>query len=279
MRTSLIITTYNRSKVLAMALRSIAAQSVLPDEVIVADDGSTRSTAAMVRKIAKDFPVELIHVWQEDKGFRAARVRNLGASKASGDMLVFIDGDMVLHKDFMKFHLLHASRDSFLHGPRVMLSPKLTSQILATETIPRIGFLNRHVPMSHKFNTISNFLLSHIFTVKTDSVRSRACNLSVMKSDFEAINGFNEDFVGWGEEDSEFAWRLMEYGLKKINIRCGAVQYHLDHNYHNEKANVGNLSKNHELFEEVRQKQIIKCANGYSNHVRARKKPVAINNL
>lgn len=110
MRTSLIITTYNRPKVLAMALRSIAEQSVLPDEVIVADDGSTRSTAAMVRKIARNFPVELIHVWQEDKGFRAARVRNLGASKASGDMLVFIDGDMVLHKDFMKFHLLHASR-------------------------------------------------------------------------------------------------------------------------------------------------------------------------
>ena len=281
MRTSLIITTYNRPKVLALALRSIAEQSVLPDEVIVADDGSTSSTASVVKKLAKDYPTELIHVWQEDRGFRAARVRNLGAARSTGDMLIFIDGDMVLHKDFVETHQRHAQSDAFLHGPRVLLDPALTRRVLERGVVPRISFLNRHVPMSHKFNTINAPWLSRIFTKETTSMRSRACNLSVMRKDFVAVNGFNEDFMGWGEEDSEFAWRLMEYGLRKINIRCGAVQYHLDHNHHNEVANQGNISRNHELFDQIREKRHIWCKNGLSNHIKPhrRKEAVAISNL
>ena len=281
MRTSLIITTYNRPRVLALALRSIAEQSDLPDEVIVADDGSASSTKAVVSRLAKDYPTKLIHVWQEDLGFRASRVRNLGAASASGELLIFVDGDMVLHRDFVRAHIRNAAKGTFLHGPRVLLSSKLTSKVIEQGVVPSIGFFNIHVPISHKFNTLNIPWLSRMFTRETTRVRSRACNLSIMKEDFVAVNGFNEDFVGWGEEDSELAWRLMEFGLRKVNIRCGAVQYHLDHNHHNEKANVGNISRNHELFEKVRSRRTVRCANGYSNHLKPllKKQPVAVSNL
>ena len=82
---SLVVTTYNWKDALALCLRSIAAQRVLPHEVIVADDGSRADTTGMVRAMVRDFPVPLKHVWQEDLGFRAARVRNLGIAASSGE--------------------------------------------------------------------------------------------------------------------------------------------------------------------------------------------------
>ena len=85
---SLIVSTYNWKEALALTLRSIAAQRVLPHEVIVADDGSRADTGEMIREMAKDFPVPLKHVWQEDTGFRLARVRNLGIAASTGDVLL-----------------------------------------------------------------------------------------------------------------------------------------------------------------------------------------------
>ena len=73
---SIIVSTYNRPSALSLCLQSIARQIVLPNEVIVGDDGSTDETRELVCKFQKDFPVPLIHVWQEDKGFRLAMSRN-----------------------------------------------------------------------------------------------------------------------------------------------------------------------------------------------------------
>ena len=266
MHTSLIITTYNRPNVLALILRSVAGQSELPDEVVVADDGSTPETRARVEELRPAFPVPLEHVWQQDKGFRVASVRNLGAAEATGELLIFIDGDMILHKDFVKSHKANARRGRFLHGPRVLVSERMTKRILTEKKLPRIHFFN--TPMSHRFNTIQSRFLSRLFTRETDKAKSRACNLSVFKDDYVAVNGFNEDFIGWGEEDSEFTWRLMQHGLKKVNLRYCAVQYHLDHGNHNEVANREHLDRNIALFAAVREEGDSRCRNGYDRHVR-----------
>ena len=221
MRTTLIITTYNRPDVLSLVLDSIKLQSRMPDEVIIADDGSTSETADVVSQYARSYPLPLIHAWQEDDGFRAARVRNLGASKSNGDYLIFIDGDMVLHKHFVKSHVDKCQKGTFLHGPRVLLPTPLTTKILEEHKMQPIHLLN--VPMSHRFNTIHSPVLSSLFSGKTNKAKSRACNLSLFMSDFVRINGFNEEFVGWGEEDSEFAWRLIKSGVDKVNLRFCAT--------------------------------------------------------
>ena len=70
MKISLIISTYNSPKYLALALNSVLMQTRMPDEVIVADDGSGEETRMLIAKFQKQFKVPLIHVWQPDEGFR-----------------------------------------------------------------------------------------------------------------------------------------------------------------------------------------------------------------
>ena len=89
---------------------AIATQSRLPDEVIVADDGSGDETRASIARIAHGYPCRIAHVWQEDRGFRAARARNLGIAATRGEYVVMIDGDMLPHRDFVADHAAFARR-------------------------------------------------------------------------------------------------------------------------------------------------------------------------
>lgn len=87
MKISLIIPTYNRSELLARALLSVFAQTTLPDEVIVIDDGSTDDTQEMLQK---SFP-QVIYLYQENKGVSSAR--NLGIKHSSGNWITLLDSD------------------------------------------------------------------------------------------------------------------------------------------------------------------------------------------
>ena len=104
MNCSLIICTYNWHEALALVLSSIASQSILPDEVIVADDGSDESTAKVIMKYAEIMPIPIVHSWQEDIECRIPRSRNRAIAKAKFEYIIMIDGDTVLHKDFVKDH-------------------------------------------------------------------------------------------------------------------------------------------------------------------------------
>ena len=104
MKTTLIITTYNWKEALKSVLESVKRQTVLPDEVIVADDGSREDTKAMIDQMREGFPVPLVHSWHEDNGFQLSMSRNRAIAKASGDYLIMIDGDMVLSQTFIESH-------------------------------------------------------------------------------------------------------------------------------------------------------------------------------
>src|SRR5579871_5870564 len=97
---SLIIATYNWKEALALVLATVRAQSVLPGEVLVADDGSRDDTRALVEREAATFPVPLRHCWQEDSGFRKSRILNEAFARAAGEYLIEIDGDMLVHPEF-----------------------------------------------------------------------------------------------------------------------------------------------------------------------------------
>ena len=100
--TSLIISTYNRSDALELCVKSVLRQSLLPDEIIIADDGSKEETGELIHQLATTSVVPIIHVWHEDLGFRLATIRNKAIVKATKEYIIQIDGDIVLHKDFVK---------------------------------------------------------------------------------------------------------------------------------------------------------------------------------
>jgi glycosyltransferase involved in cell wall biosynthesis len=262
-KTSLIISTYNNTEALALLLKSVRLQSVLPEEVIVADDGSGESTKELINKEKELFPVPLIHIWQPDEGFRLAHIRNKAIAQARYDYLVSIDGDIILHQHFIRDHKAFAEPGCFIQGGRVILFENASKKMLRNED-PRISYFNPAIYNRH--NTISSPFLARIFTrVHSQGVRRiRGCNASFWKQDLIHINGYNELFVGWGSEDKELAVRLYNSGVKLKVIKFGAVCYHLHH-----KLKISNrrLERNNQLLREAQRLKTVQCTEGISKYL------------
>lgn len=260
MKTSLVITTYNWKDALKRVIESALDQIVLPDEIIVADDGSRDDTRDMLEQLIPDCPVPLIHSWQPDKGFRAAASRNQAIAKASGDYIVIVDGDMLLHPAFIGDHARLAQRGCFIQGSRVLLSASKTQAIL-NGLPPSYSFLQTGI--KNRINAIYSSGLSLLLSKKSQQHRGiKSCNMSFFKTDCEAVNGFNEDFIGWGREDSEFVERLYNVGLQRHNVKCRCVAYHL---FHDEQPR-SSLPQNDALLKQAMDKKLDWCVNGIDKY-------------
>jgi len=226
---TLCITTYNSPHYLDLTLRSVLKQSVLPQEVIIADDGSDENTQILIKQYKTIFPIPLIHCWQPDEGFRAAAIRNKAILESHNDYLIFIDGDMVLHHHFIRDHINRAKNKHFIQGSRVLVSKNVSEKRLFSKKT-HFHFFSKGI--MNRFNTLSIPFFSKIFTQyygNKDYKGVRSCNISFWKSDAVAVNGFNEDFIGWGREDSEFVVRLLNSGIKRQNLKFGGVGFHIWH--------------------------------------------------
>ncbi len=261
---SLIIATYNWPEALELVLMSVQKQVLLPNEVIIADDGSTEKTRALIQNFQKNFPIPLIHVWHKDDGFKLAEIRNKAISKASFDYIIQIDGDVILHKNFIKGHLKMAKKDTYLRGSRVLLSDSFSTNILQNKKIK----YDWYIPgLLNKMNALYLPFLSILLkSTTTDSAKvatsARGCNMSFWKTDLIEINGYNEAMTGWGREDSEICVRLINAGKNREIIKFDAIQYHIHHPSNSrEKLNI-----NHAILENAIQKKIVFCKNGLSNH-------------
>lgn len=262
--TSLIIATYNWATALELVLMSVQKQSLLPNEVIIADDGSTEETKLLIQKFQKIFPVPLVHVWHKDDGFRLSEIRNKAIKEASYDYIIQIDGDVILHKHFIKGHLKMAKKNVFLRGSRVLLSNSFSKKVLQEKIIK---FRGCNSGMSNRMNGFYFPFLTKILKAPTSNslkvaVSARGCNMSFWKSDLIEINGYNEAMTGWGREDSEISVRLINAGIKREIIKFNAIQYHIYHPFHSKNE----VNKNHKILENVIQEKIVYCQNGLANH-------------
>jgi len=249
MRHSLVITTYNWPAALDLVLASAVRQTVLPAEVLVADDGSGEATADIVRAFVPRFAahrVRLHHVWHPDEGFRAAAIRNRALAQASGDYVLLIDGDCVLHPDFVRSHLAFARAGRFVQGTRVLLDEARSARALAGEET-RFNPFERGI--GNRMNALSLGWLSRFVPTPSDPLHGvRSCNMGFWLADARRVNGFNERFVGWGREDSEFVARLVNAGLRRRKLKFGGIMYHL---WHAERPRDA-LAANDELLNAVR---------------------------
>ncbi|OLQ86623.1 family 2 glycosyl transferase [Vibrio ponticus] len=260
MKTTLIITTYNWKEALKAVLESVKRQTVLPDEVIVADDGSREDTKLLIEEMAQHFPVALIHSWHEDNGFQLAMSRNRAIAKASGDYLIMIDGDMVLSQTFIESHQQVALANRFVQGGRVLTDEKCSQAIMHQGLVPSIftqGIRNRK-------NCITHPLLAKLFSYERNNDKAtRGCNMAFWKADVIEVNGFNQDFVGWGREDSEFVHRMLNAGKTRLYLKFAGVGYHL---YHNENSRAS-LAQNDEILEKTIQQHLKRCENGVDQFI------------
>lgn len=270
-RASIVVTTYNWKEALALCLRSIAAQKMLPHEVVVADDGSREDTAELVRTMARDFPVPLIHAWQEDLGFRAARVRNLGIAASSGDYVIFVDGDLVLHPMFVTDHLALIRPGIILQGGRLNATPKESARLLAGGK-PRIS---PFMDMDGRFKRKHALRLPWIARRKarnSEGGQVMSCNMGVWRSDLDRVNGFDDNYEGWGREDDDISHRLVNAGLVRRPIRFAGLAIHL---WHKTRWPDGipptEVLPNDRFFNKVLAEGTIRCDRGLDAHVAARR--------
>ena len=259
MRVSLIITTYNRPDALLLVLRSIERQITLPYEVIIADDGSTNDTKEVVTSFQEKSDIRVIHSWQADSGFRAAKSRNKAISQSNSDYIILIDGDVILHPEFINDHINNAQSSYFVQGSRVLLTQDKTKQALDQQ---KINFSLLSNGLKNRKNAIHSNSLSRLFSNKKNTLRGiRSCNLAFFKQDFISVNGFNNEFEGWGREDSEFIMRLLNSGINRKNVRFNAIQFHLWHN-----QNIRNSLENNEvILQNTINNKIKWCDSGVKN--------------
>lgn len=255
---SLIISTYNWAAALRVCLQSVMKQKRLPDEVIVADDGSGDETRRVITEFQGLFPVPLLHVWHEDRGFRKTQILNTALKQSSSEYIVQIDGDVVLHPFFIHDHLELAEKGTFVRGTRARLTAGITSAVLSSKNI-RLTALSQGV--YNRLNAIRLPVWRELGSRKKRSSKSvRGSNLAFWKDDFIKVNGYNNDLQGWGHEDEELAARFINNNILKKIVKLAAVQFHLDHV---EKSRE-NEAFHARVVEDTVTKNIKTCVNGYS---------------
>lgn len=231
---AVLISTYNWPEALMLSVRSVFNQTVLPKEIVIADDGSGQETAEAVAQLKSELPdgVDLFHAWHQDKGFRAAAIRNKALSFLSAPYVVQIDGDCIMERHFVEDHLYMRRPGYFIAGSRVVLNQKDTAEIVSS-----LNFDESKLSLSfgHFLNAKRNRFLSGFLATrykKNNLWAARGANMSYYLEDIKKVNGYNEAFVGWGFEDSELVFRMYNSGLKHLTLKFSGVLYHL---YHNER--------------------------------------------
>ena len=259
---TLVVTTYNRPDALALVLRSALAQRAPPSEVVVADDGSREDTRALVEELASGAPFPVRHCWHEDRGFRLAEIRNRALAMAHGGYVVMVDGDLVLHPWFLADHARAARPGWMVQGGRVLLSDAVTRQALVTG---RIDFGPADPGTHNRKNAVRCRWLSALASRRgRDPYRVRGANLAFWREDVVRVNGFDEDFVGWGREDSEFVARMQHAGVRRRNLKFAAVAFHLWH----PEASRAMLGENQRILDRTLATGATRCRNGIDRHIR-----------
>lgn len=249
---SIVVTTYERPDALDRVLHSLSCQATLPHDVLIADDGSKEPTAACIRRWQPAFPCPLIHVWQADEGFRAAAARNRAVAQATGDYLVFLDGDCLVFPDFVQRHAGLAENGMFVVGNRVLMSPELTLAVLGSVDQPTSWSARAWIGarLSGRVNRLLPLLRLPDGRWRHRRPRewrgARTCNLALWRRDFLAVNGFDETYQGWGHEDADLAARLIRHGIWRKDGHFATPVLHLWHGENprgNEAENLARLQQ------------------------------------
>ena len=166
---------------------------------------------------------------QPHEGFRTARLRNLAIAATTLEYLVFIDGDMVLHPDFIADHRRIARAGYYTQGVRVLADTRLSRE-LATHRRPVPSPLARGTGFLRRLYLLHAPLLSMAMrTAANPFIAIKSCNQGFWRADLLRVNGFDEDFVGWGPEDKELCARLENSGVARQTLLFGGIACHLHH--------------------------------------------------
>jgi glycosyltransferase involved in cell wall biosynthesis len=226
MRLSLIISTYNAPEALSKVFLGLVLQKNRPDEILIADDGSTESTRELIDLWRSKVPAPVHHLWHPDNGFLKTTILNKSVAAATGEYLVFTDGDCVLHPWFIADHRALAQRGFWVQGRRCFVRERFVPDFVPGKTPVWQWALLGRVSRPHK-----SIRLPFALILRNKKQRGIiGCNMAYWRDDIVAVNGFDESYVGRGMgADSDLGSRLYNLGRPRKFVYGRALVYHLDH--------------------------------------------------
>jgi glycosyltransferase involved in cell wall biosynthesis len=259
MKLSLIITTYNQPEALAKVFRGLKRQTSLPDEILIADDGSAETTRELVEQWCDELPGRVHHVWHEHRGFRRAAIANKAAAASTGEYLVFLDGDCVPHEQFIGDHRALVERGCWVQARRCYVRREFVPEFSLEKTPILEWMLKGRIAFSSKA------LRLPIPFIRRDQTQHAVmgCNMGIWRNDFLTVNGFDEAYLGWGCEDKDLAFRLYYLGRHKKLVKHQAIIFHLDHPL----ASREQLDANYERYQETIRSKKIRCELGVNQYL------------
>ncbi|MFH1666477.1 MAG: glycosyltransferase [Elusimicrobiota bacterium] len=262
---SVIIAVYNRPRRLKYCLESLSRQTYRNFEVIIADDGSGREISELVKTFRTRLNIR--HIRQDDRGFRKCLILNKAVHVSRGEKLFFFDGDVVIHPRYLEVSRSAVKPGRYMVSRSAYLSEYLTGKILRKKiTVEKIFGLPFSIFLLYDglFGKTRFFEYGVFLPVVLSRIASRlkrdkhifGRSWAIHKSDYDKVNGYNNDFVGAYYEDFEITSRLKFAGVKPYLMIDRAVSYHL---FHKRVAmNPGNL----EIYKKIKEAKKFYCANG-----------------
>lgn len=254
---SLILNTYENPVALEKVLQALSDQTEGGAEIIVADDGSGPATKKVIDSFAGKLRIK--HCRQDNEGFRRSVILNKAIAQATGDYIVFLDGDSVPAREFIADHAGLAERGCWVQGRRAFVD-----EICVAAFEPSCG----HV-LSLALRRKLSGLLKAVrlpFPVIKRGRKQRGilgCNLGIWKEDLIAINGYDETFTGWGREDADLGNRLYHLGRDRKFVYGRAIIYHLNH----PMLSRDRLQSNQSLLEETLKEKRIRARRGLDQYL------------
>jgi GT2 family glycosyltransferase len=238
MRIELIVATYENPRALKLSLASVARQAVRPDAVAVADDGSGPETKAVVEAFAAAHPeLGVRHVWHDDRGFQKNAILNRAIASSEAELLVFIDGDVLVRPDFIARHLELARPDRWSSGSLIRLdaaaTAAVTEELVASGRVFERDWLKAHGAVDRlgtwlKTRPLPGPVLNGLDLLTPVQKAWGGANSSAFREAILKVNGFDES-MRYGGEDKELGVRLTNSGVRGQHLRYTASVVHLDH--------------------------------------------------
>lgn len=238
---SVIIAAYNHFEWLRLVLEGLRNQTVTGFQIVIADDGSDDVTVRQIRDYIAAHPaMNIIHVWQEDDGWRKNLALNKAVSAATGEYLCFLDADCIPAPRWAADHLALATPGTIIAGRRATLKPEWNSGMESITTLSpdwfarwRSRFLRNFTsfpPHCHPARVIRLPIINGKGLLQKRTGNLLGCNFGVFRSDLLDVNGFDERYTGPGlGEDIDLAWRMRFNGAKIYKVSHQALTIHRNH--------------------------------------------------
>lgn len=269
---SLIVTLYNRLEYARNMILALLEQTKQIYELIFADDGSNRYVLEYIKDLVPKCKFKIKYITQEDLGFRLARSRNNGARVAEGTFLIFMDQDVIFDKDFIakiydsrkKKRLIFSEALGSSEEEKNNIQNILNKDEYNYEKLYSLISEEKKIEQNKIVNKEKLYNILYNLKLRTRGAKIVGLIFALYKEDFIKLNGFDENYIGWGHEDDDFGNRFFKYGGKTYSFKMTRYPIHMYHKSASPKEGSVNEEYYRRRKKEINNKNYM-CNFGYKN--------------